>query len=41
MVIFAIGIQVLIWAIVLIALIYFVVKRIEDKHKEDFEKRDN
>ena len=27
--------------IVLFLLIYFIMKRIEDKEKEDFEKRDN
>lgn len=36
-----IGFQVLIWAAVLIILIYLMVRRIEIKKREDFEDRDN
>ena len=36
-----IGIQVLIWAAIVIILIYLVVRRIEIKKREDFEDRDN
>ena len=35
------GIEILIWAAVLIILIYLVVRRIEIKKREDFEDRDN
>jgi hypothetical protein len=35
------GIQVLIWAAIVIILIYLVVRRIEIKKREDFEDRDN
>lgn len=35
------GIQVLVWAAVLIILIYLVIRRIEIKKREDFEDRDN
>ncbi len=33
--------QVLFWVIIILALIYFVFKRIEDKKRENFEDRDN
>ena len=35
------SIEILIWAAVLIILIYLVVRRIEIKKREDFEDRDN
>ncbi len=35
------GIEILIWAAVLIILIYLVIRRIEIKKREDFEDRDN
>jgi hypothetical protein len=35
------SIQILIWAAVLIILIYLVIRRIEIKKREDFEDRDN
>ena len=31
----------LFYGVIFILLIYFVIKRLEDKSKEDFEKRDN
>ncbi len=34
-------IEILIVAFVVVALIYLVIKRINDKNNEDFEKRDN
>ncbi len=36
-----IGLQVVIWAAVFIALIYIIIKRIDEKGKEDFEQRNN
>jgi len=38
---FIIGIQILIFIAVVIALIYLIIKRIADKKNETFEKRDN
>ncbi|MDH5413755.1 MAG: hypothetical protein OEW87_06430 [Flavobacteriaceae bacterium] len=35
------GIQVLVWAVIVIILIYLVIRRIEIKKREDFEDRDN
>jgi len=35
------GLQLLILVSVIIALIYLIIKRIEDKKKETFEQRDN
>ena len=35
------SIQILIWAAVLIILIYLVIRRIEIKKRENFEDRDN
>jgi len=38
---FMLGLQILILVAVIIALIYLIFKRIEDKKKETFEQRDN
>lgn len=38
---FIIGLEVLFAIFALIALIYFIIKRVEDKDKETFEKRKN
>jgi hypothetical protein len=35
------SIQILVWAAVLIILIYLVIRRIEIKKREDFEDREN
>lgn len=37
----AIGINVAIWGIGFILLVYLIFKRIKDKKNEDFEQRDN
>lgn len=34
-------IPILIWGFFIVALIYLIIKRVNDKEKEDFEKRDN
>lgn len=34
-------IPIIIWTVLGVALIYLIIKRINDKSKEDFEKRDN
>ncbi len=36
-----IGLQLAIWIFVIVALVHIVIKRIDDKSKEDFEKREN
>lgn len=38
---FAMLIPIIIWTFLGVALIYVIVKRINDKKHEDFEKRDN
>jgi uncharacterized membrane protein YhaH (DUF805 family) len=36
-----IGLPILFYGLIIVALIYLIVKRLKDKDKEDFEKRDN
>ncbi len=37
----AIGLQILIWVFVGIAIIYLIIRRIDIREREDFDKRDN
>jgi preprotein translocase subunit YajC len=36
-----IGLEIIFFVLVIVALIYLIIKRIEDKRNETFEKRDN